>query len=160
MSRQIERVYASATTLAAGTFSEADIGRMFLQKAGGHVFRCVAATPKFKYEYTQGAGAEYVITYAASVTPNLLNGPLQSMTLTGALALAVPSDAAAVVGSRIRIRLIQGSGGTKVITFAAGYHFPGGAPTESTTAAYVDVLDAVYNGTVWNATLSVASATS
>jgi len=155
----IERTYTTATTLAAGTFTTADIGKLFKNKTDGEVFRLIATTPKFVHAFSM-KNAEKVVTYAASVTPNLLNGPLQSMTLTGALALAVPSDAAAVVGARLRMRLIQGSGGTKVITFAAGYHFPGGAPTESTTAGFVDVLDAVFNGTVWNATLSIASATS
>lgn len=157
---QIEREYSTATTLAAGTFTSADIGRLFKNVADGEVFRCVAATPKFVHAYSL-KNSEYTITYAATITPNVLNGLDQKCTLTGNVTVAVPSvTAGVVVGTRFRVRLIQDGTGSRVITFGAGYHFPGGAPTESTAASKVDVLTATYNGSVWNCTLDVGSATS
>lgn len=158
MSQIIEREYTTATTLAAGTFTEADIGRLFLNRADGQVFRCISTTPKLQHVYALN-NSEYTITYAATVTPNLLNGVNQKVTLTGNVALAVPSVTAGVyVGARFRIRIIQDGTGSRTITFGSGYHAAGGNPTESVGANAVDILEATYNGTVWNCTFSIAQA--
>lgn len=157
---EIERHYSNATTLAAGTFTEADIGRLFQNDADGEVFFCVAATPKFVHAYSL-KNAQHTITYGATITPNVLNGLDQVCTLTGNVTVAVPTvTAGVVVGTRFRLRLIQDGTGSRVITLAAGYHLAGGAPTESTGAADVDIMEATYDGTQWNATFGVNFVTS
>lgn len=157
--KHVERRFSNATTLAAGTFAEGDVGRLFENTADGHVFRLTSTTPTFAYEFSKGNATEYAITYAATITPNMLNGPNQKCTLTGNVTVAVPTNGQ--VGSRIRLRLIQDATGSRVITLAAGWHVVGGAPTESTTAARVDILEAVFIGSaVWQGTFGVNVATS
>jgi hypothetical protein len=95
---------------------------------------------------TYNALAEVVITYAASVAPDMntfING---SITLTGNLTLANPTNHKP--GQQGRIRLIQDGTGSRLLSAIGSFwKREGGIPTLSTTAAardtiYYDVVSA------------------
>lgn len=87
------------------------------------------------------AQAFVTITYAATTTPNLstfLNG---TITLTGNLTLANPTNAKA--GQSGFIRLVQDATGSRTVTFGSAWKFNGGPPTASTAANAVDGISYV-----------------
>ena len=64
-----------------------------------------------------GYAAWYGITYAATVTPDYLNGPNQKVTLTGSITINFPTNA--VDGQPFRLLLIQDATGYRTITVTA-----------------------------------------
>lgn len=75
---------------------------------------------------------------ASTVTFDLETGQLQSVSLGGNRTLALDNEQ---VGQAFIIRLIQGSGGSKTVTWWTTIKWPGGtAPTLSTTESDVDVF--------------------
>ena len=63
----------------------------------------------------------FTITYAATVTPDCNNGPYQVCTATGAVALAIPTNA--TEDYRLTLRFIA-SAAQRVVTFNASYKRP------------------------------------
>jgi hypothetical protein len=66
----------------------------------------------------RGVVPRFTITYGATVTPDCTNGPYQVCTATGAVALAIPTNA--IEDFQLRLRFIA-SGAQRVITFNASY---------------------------------------
>src|SRR5262249_3452607 len=90
-------------------------------------------------------GPLYVLTDAATVTPNLAFGINQSWTIgaTGRT-LANPANLTNdLIGNHVRIYIIQDSTGNRTITtWGSSYKFSGGSkPTLSTAANAVDEID-------------------
>jgi hypothetical protein len=80
------------------------------------------------------------LTYASTVTPDLSTGNIFKITLTGNVTLANPSSIQA--GGHYTFVITQDATGGRTISFGTVYKFANrAAPTLSTTASYVDVLD-------------------
>jgi hypothetical protein len=86
---------------------------------------------------TAVASTPQVLTYAATVTPNLTTGNYFTLTLTGNVTLANPSNQHA--GQSGCIAVTQDGTGSRTISFGSNWKFAGGvAPTLTTTASAVD----------------------
>ena len=97
-------------------------------------------------------------TDGATVTFNLNNGPIHTVTLGGNRTLALSNDA---TGKVFIIRLIQDGTGSRTVTWFSTIDWAGGsAPTLTTTAAAIDVFgfittaSSVYDGVVIGLALS------
>lgn len=85
------------------------------------------------------------LTDAATISWDVENAPMASVTLGGNRTLANPTNAKA--GGVYTLIVKQGTPGSKTLSFGSAYAFPGGsAPTITTTAAAVDVLSFIYDG--------------
>jgi hypothetical protein len=155
--------YAGATASgapASGTFAVGD----FVIDQTGRIFICTTAgspgtwtNPGTVYALLSGATftgalipAVATLTFVASGT-TLVNAALGNdfrLTLTASTTtLGNPSNP--VNGQRIDFQITQGTGGSFTLAYGANYDFgASGAPTLSTTAAKVDILGFIYNGTL------------
>jgi hypothetical protein len=90
------------------------------------------------------APAVVALTFASSIAVNAALGNVFAVTLTASTGtLANPSNP--VDGQVIRVRVIQGTGGSFTLAYGTAYDFgTAGAPTLSTTAAKVDILGFEY----------------
>lgn len=93
-------------------------------------------------------GTPKVITYAGTITPNLNDGMLQRVTLTGNVTVAAPANAQ--FGDRLRMEIIQDATGTRTVALNNTIKVAGGTPTATVTANATDVLDIVNTGTAWS----------
>lgn len=96
------------------------------------------------------------VTYAATVTFDLSAGPMQKITLTGAVTFANPTNVS--TGSAGSIIIRQDGTGTRTATWGANWKFAGGSKTLSTAANAVDRVDWEYDGTTLMANLVKAFA--
>jgi hypothetical protein len=85
-----------------------------------------------------------------TITPNLLNGAIQTMTLTGNITLNAITNIAA--GSSATLILIQDGTGNRTLT--SNWRFSDGSKTLSTAASSQDIISVFYTGTTYYATLS------
>jgi len=91
----------------------------------------------------------YPLTYAATLTPNPVNGPIQTVTLTGNVTINAFSSP--LSGQTIRLVLTQDGTGGRLLT--STMKFAGGVKTLSTAANAIDILTISYIGTTYYATL-------
>lgn len=89
---------------------------------------------------------------SGTVTPDLQNGNVQTITATGNFTLALPTSVAA--GGSMTIIITQDGTGSRTCTFNASYKFAGGAKTLSTGAGDIDIVSIFYDGTNYLASLS------
>jgi len=78
------------------------------------------------------------LTDAATIVYNVASGLNATVTLAGNRTLALPTNARA--GDSGEIIITQDGTGNRTLAYAAGWLFPGGAPTASTAAAAKDVI--------------------
>ena len=104
-------------------------------------------------------GVAYSALYAigsaslSGLTPNMMNGNVQTVTATASGVMVTPSNAAA--GMTLILIITQDGTGSRVMTWPSTFHFPGGTEgVLSTAAGAIDVLSGVYNGTNWLVALS------
>jgi len=93
------------------------------------------------------------LTYAASVTLNVLSGYNATLTLTGNAALTISNAKAGDSGSLIVIQDATGGRSITVTGVVAGGG--GGSISLTTTANAIDVLSWLYDGTTYYWTYSV-----
>lgn len=91
----------------------------------------------------------YPLTYASTLTPNPLNGGIQTVTLTGNV--TINSFLSPVSGQSIRLILTQDGTGGRLLT--STMKFAGGVKTLSTAGGAIDILTISYVGTAYYATL-------
>ncbi len=91
----------------------------------------------------------YPLTYSATLTPNPVNGPIQTVTLTGNVTISAFSSP--LSGQTIRLVLTQDGTGSRLLT--STMKFAGGIKTLSTAANAIDILTISYIGTSYYATL-------
>lgn len=85
------------------------------------------------------SSAPVALTFGTTITPNLSNGNIFTVTLTGNTTLANPSNL--VAGQCGQIFITQDSTGARTLAYGSEWKFPGGtAPVLTTTAAATDVL--------------------
>ncbi len=90
--------------------------------------------------------AEATLTHASPTTWNLATAQNGVWTITASVTLSNPTNMAA--GQSGNLRIVQGSGGSKLITWGSAYLFPGSVePTLSTAAGAVDLLSYYTDGT-------------
>lgn len=91
----------------------------------------------------------YALTYASTLTPNPVNGPIQTVTLTGNVTINAFSSP--LSGQTIRLILTQDATGGRLLT--STMKFAGGVKTLSTAPNAIDILTISYIGTTYYATL-------
>jgi hypothetical protein len=89
-------------------------------------------------------------TTSGTITPNALNGNVQTITLNGNLTLSAFSSP--VSGQTITFIITQDATGSRTLT--STMRFAGGSKTLSTAANSIDILTVSYIGTTYFATLS------
>jgi len=93
---------------------------------------------------------EDALTDASTITWNVINSPVASVTLTDNRTMAAPSGTGAAAGQFISILVIQDAGGTNTLAWNAVYEFTGDvAPTLTSTGAKGDIFSFRYNGAKW-----------
>jgi hypothetical protein len=92
----------------------------------------------------------YSLTYAGTITPDVANGNVQTVTLTGNVtwnALGNPET-----GQSLTLIVKQDATGSRLLT--SSMKFAGGNKTLSTAANAVDIISVLYDGTTYWASLS------
>ena len=87
---------------------------------------------------------------SGTITPDFINGSIQSMTLTGSITMN--SLANAVAGRSMVLIITQG--GTGSYTLTSSMKFAGAYKTLSTTVGATDIISVFYDGTTYYASLS------
>jgi hypothetical protein len=101
--------------------------------------------------------APSAITYAATITPDRSLGRVFTVTLTGNVTLANPTNLNP--GESIDVVITQDGTGSRLLSAVGSlWKFPGGTKTLSTPAGSVDCIKGVYDGTRILANLSLAYA--
>jgi len=114
----------------------------------GQVDNAVFNYPTFKgYQETIYTGG----TTTGTITPDVQNGNVQSITLTGSITLNAFNNP--VSGQSLSLIVKQPSSGGPY-TLTSTMKFAGGTKTLSTTADAIDVISIVYDGTDYFASLS------
>lgn len=88
---------------------------------------------------------------SGTVTPDINNGNVQTVTATGNFTLALPSNIK--TGSSLTLIITQDATGSRTCTFNASYKFAGGSKTLSTAANSIDVVSIFYDGSRYLASL-------
>lgn len=101
--------------------------------------------------------APVALTYAATITPDRAAGRVFTVTLTGNVTLANPTNLNP--GESIDVVITQDGTGSRLLSAVGSlWKFPGGTKTLSTPAGSVDCIKGVYDGTRILANLSLAYA--
>lgn len=87
------------------------------------------------------------LTEAATIAVDCTQGSVFTVTLTGNRILGLPTNG--VVGQMYYFLFTQDATGSRLLTYATGWKFPGGATTLTTTAAAIDAILAWTDGTSW-----------
>lgn len=92
----------------------------------------------------------YSLAYAATITPNAINGNVQTITLTGNVTFS--AFASPLAGQSITLIVKQDATGSRLLT--STMKFAGGINTLSTDANAVDIISVLYDGTDYWASLA------
>ncbi len=92
----------------------------------------------------------FTLTYASTITPNVANGNVQTVTLTGAVTFS--AFGTPLAGQSLTLIIKQDATGSRLLT--STMKFAGGAKTLSTAANSVDILSVFYDGTNYWASLA------
>jgi hypothetical protein len=94
------------------------------------------------------------VTYGATITPDVTNGNIQTVTLTGNVTLSAFTNP--IAGQSLTLFVVQDATGSRILT--STMKFAGGSKTLSTAANSIDIITAYYDGTNYYATLAKAFA--
>ena len=94
------------------------------------------------------------VTYASTITPNVANGTVQKVTLTGNVTFS--AFASPVTGQSLTLIVTQDATGSRLLT--STMKFSGGSKTLSTAANSIDIITVFYDGTNYYASLAKAFA--
>jgi cytoskeletal protein CcmA (bactofilin family) len=98
--------------------------------------------------------APYSVAYASTITPDVDNGNIQTVTLTGNVTLSAFTNP--IAGQSLTLFVVQDATGSRTLT--STMKFAGGSKTLSTAANSIDIITAYYDGTNYYATLAKAFA--
>ena len=90
------------------------------------------------------------VTYAATITPDVANGTVQKVTLTGAVTFSAFANP--VTGQSLTLIITQDATGSRLLT--STMKFSGASKTLSTAANSVDIMTVFYDGTNYYASLA------
>jgi hypothetical protein len=126
----------SALTWAEGDANFNNLNTDKLEKTGGTIVG-----------YNEGA--IQTVTYASTITPNVANGNVQQITLTGNVTFN--AFASPVAGQSLTLIVKQDSTGSRELT--STMKFAGGENTLTTAADSVDIISVYFDGTNYWASL-------
>lgn len=92
----------------------------------------------------------YALTYGATITPDVANGTVQKVTLTGNVTFSAFSNP--VAGQSLTLIVTQDATGSRTLT--STMKFAGGTKTLTTAANSNDIISVFYDGTTYWASLS------
>ena len=95
-------------------------------------------------------GAIHTVTYASTITPNVTNGNVQTVTLTGNVTFSAFTSP--VAGQSLTLKVVQDATGSRTLT--STMKFAGGSKTLSTAANSIDIISVYYDGTDYFASLA------
>jgi hypothetical protein len=90
------------------------------------------------------------VTYAATITPDVANGTVQKVTLTGNVTFSAFANP--VTGQSLTLIITQDATGSRLLT--STMKFSGASKTLSTAANSVDIITVFYDGTNYYASLA------
>ena len=90
------------------------------------------------------------VTYASTITPNVANGTVQTVTLTGNVTFS--AFASPVTGQSLTLIIVQDATGSRTLT--STMKFSGASKTLSTAANSIDIMTVFYDGTNYYASLA------
>jgi hypothetical protein len=96
----------------------------------------------------------YSLTYASTITPDVANGTIQKVTLTGNVTFSAFSNP--VAGQSMTLIVTQDGTGSRTLT--STMKWSGGTKTLSTAAGSIDIISVFYDGTDYYASLGKAFA--
>jgi hypothetical protein len=127
-------------------FTSSSNGNIIIQPNGTGTLNTYGQTLNTFNEVVYAYGS----TGAATITPDIKNGSIQTFTLTGNITLNTIANIQA--GQSITLILKQDSTGSRLLT--SSMLFSGGFKTLSTTANAIDIITVFYDGTNYYASLS------
>ena len=92
----------------------------------------------------------YALSYAATITPDVVNGNVQTVTLTGNVTFNAFANPEA--GQSLTLIVKQDATGSRTLT--SSMKFAGAEKTLSTAANAIDIISVFYDGTDYYASLS------
>jgi hypothetical protein len=92
----------------------------------------------------------FALTYALTLAPDVANGNVQKVTLTGNVTISAFTNP--VAGQSVTLIIQQDATGSRTLT--STFKFSGASKTLTTTASAIDVLYVFYDGTNYLASLS------
>ena len=98
--------------------------------------------------------AAFTVTYASTITPDVSNGSLQTVTLTGNVTFSAFTNPQA--GQSLIMIVKQDTTGNRLLT--STMKFAGNVRTLSTAANAIDIISCFYDGSTYFATLSTGYA--
>jgi hypothetical protein len=90
------------------------------------------------------------VTYAATITPDVANGTVQKVTLTGNVTFSAFANP--VTGQSLTLIITQDGTGSRLLT--STMKFSGATKTLSTAASSIDIITVFYDGTNYYASLA------
>jgi hypothetical protein len=93
--------------------------------------------------------APYTVIYGATITPDVANGNIQKVTLTGNVTFSAFSNP--VAGQTLTLFVVQDATGSRTLT--SSMLFAGGSKILSTAANAIDIITVHYDGTTYYANL-------
>jgi hypothetical protein len=96
----------------------------------------------------------FALTYGATITPDVANGNVQTVTLTGDVTFS--AFTAPEAGQSLTVIVKQDATGSRLLT--STMLFAGGTATLSTAASAIDIISVFYDGTNYYASLAVGFA--
>jgi hypothetical protein len=91
----------------------------------------------------------FALTYASTITPDVANGTVQKVTLTGNVTFSAFSNP--VAGQSLTLIVTQDATGSRTLT--STMKFSGAAKTLTTAAGSIDIITVFYDGTDYYASL-------
>lgn len=125
-------------------------GQQIVSVSNGNIVVAPNGTGKTKVNaLNYNEGAIHTVSYAATITPDVGNGNVQEITLTGNVTFSAFDNA--VAGQSLTLIVKQDSTGSRTLT--STMKFAGGEKTLSTAANAVDIISVYYDGTNYWASL-------
>jgi len=152
---------ATGATGATGTFSGTLSGNLdvnsysIVSSSNGNILITPNGTGKTRItNLNYSEAAPHSVTFASTITPDVTNGNIQTVTLTGNVTFSAFSNP--VAGQSLTLFVVQDGTGSRTLT--STMKFAGGSKTLSTAANSIDIITAFYDGTNYYATLTKAFA--
>ena len=123
--------------------------RTLIQSNGNVVFTGSSVKAANLHTYSERVVALGNTT--GTITANVLQGPVQTLTATGNITLNTTDITNAVAGTSITLIITQDGTGSRLLT--SNLKYAGGSKTLSTAASSIDVINVFYDGTNYLASL-------
>jgi hypothetical protein len=125
-------------------------GQSIVSVSNGNIVLAPNGTGKTKINnINYSEAAPYTVIYGATITPDVANGNIQKVTLTGNVTFSAFSNP--VAGQTLTLFVVQDATGSRTLT--SSMLFAGGSKILSTAANAIDIITVHYDGTTYYANL-------